>query len=115
MFWQSCQEDSFSSSGGLGIIANQSIWSVDFDIKKGAQAVDLVAATANEKTCPEEIGIAINVTGPNGTGSHRGPKGLDRRRYVRGGGIVFAEPDRQSVPRQDRLDRGFELVGVLGR
>ncbi|KAH6617545.1 hypothetical protein F5144DRAFT_624221 [Chaetomium tenue] len=40
-----------------------SIRSVDFTISSGGQPVDLVAATANTKTCPEELGTTIKVTG----------------------------------------------------
>ena len=62
--WQSCEEDSFPALGsGRGLIGNDSTWSVDFAVEKGAQTVDLVAATANDKTCPAELGVAINVTG----------------------------------------------------
>lgn len=37
------------------------LW-VDFNIREGAQTADLVAATAEEETCPTHVGVAINVT-----------------------------------------------------
>lgn len=58
----SCTEDSFPSLGGDGIIGNVSTSSILFTTKKSAQEVDLVAATNNEKTCSEDLGLAINIT-----------------------------------------------------
>ncbi|KAI9040040.1 uncharacterized protein KD926_008603 [Aspergillus affinis] len=60
--WNSCDMNAFSNHGGGDIVKNDSTWSVLFTIKDSAQKVDLVAATAN-KTCPKELGTAINVTG----------------------------------------------------
>ncbi|KAK4249247.1 hypothetical protein C7999DRAFT_30300 [Corynascus novoguineensis] len=46
----------------VGFVRSSTNFGVDFTIKKGAQEVDLVAATADEKTCSTENGIALNVT-----------------------------------------------------
>ena len=59
--WQSCDEDSFPNILGRGMIDNSSSWSVLFTTEESAQPVDLVAATT-DKACPEELGVAINVT-----------------------------------------------------
>ncbi|RYO88807.1 hypothetical protein DL764_008681 [Monosporascus ibericus] len=56
--WQSCDE----SGDQVGILGNNTNFSVDFTINRGGQEVDLVAATANDKTCSAEDGVAINVT-----------------------------------------------------
>jgi hypothetical protein len=56
--WRNCDE----SSDQVGILGNTTNFSVHFTIKRGGQEVDLVAATANDKTCFTENGVAINVT-----------------------------------------------------
>ncbi|KAK3291530.1 uncharacterized protein B0H64DRAFT_446177 [Chaetomium fimeti] len=65
--WQGCLEDSFTRGykdpDDPGIISNRSRWSVDFTISSGGQAADLATATADYKTCPGELGVAIKVTG----------------------------------------------------
>ncbi|KFY31336.1 hypothetical protein V493_01199 [Pseudogymnoascus sp. VKM F-4281 (FW-2241)] len=43
------------------MICNSSSWSVLFTTEKSAPEIDLVAVT-NNKTCPTELGVAINVT-----------------------------------------------------
>lgn len=65
VFLQSCDQDSFiDSSGTRGAhgIGNQSVSSLDFTIKNGGQPADLVAATAGNKACPEQLGLAVNIT-----------------------------------------------------
>jgi hypothetical protein len=56
--WRSCDE------GGdqVTILSNTTSFGVDFTIKKGAQEIDLVAATENDETCSAKEGVAINVT-----------------------------------------------------
>ncbi|KAK4158316.1 hypothetical protein C8A00DRAFT_39503 [Chaetomidium leptoderma] len=57
LYWESCDEGSLGSVGRpvtFGEV-NSTGWSVDFTLKAGGQPVDL--------TCPEELGVAINVTG----------------------------------------------------
>jgi hypothetical protein len=56
--WQSCDE----SGDQVAILSNTTSFGVNFNIKRGAQEVDLVAATANEETCSAKGGVAINVT-----------------------------------------------------
>ncbi|KAL2127502.1 hypothetical protein VTI74DRAFT_10625 [Chaetomium olivicolor] len=56
--WRSCDE----SGDQVAFLGNSTNFGVDFTIKKGGQDVDLVAATANDKTCSAEDGVAINVT-----------------------------------------------------
>lgn len=69
IFWHGCLpiddslDGTWSDPTRSGIISNTSIWSVDFTISNDGQAVDLVAATANNETCPEELGITIKVPG----------------------------------------------------
>lgn len=62
--WQSCVEDSFTNPRplGRGVLSNSSYRYVDFAVEHGAQPMDLVAATADDKPCPAEFGVAINVT-----------------------------------------------------
>ncbi|RYP18678.1 hypothetical protein DL765_003813 [Monosporascus sp. GIB2] len=63
--WQSCDEgwlsDPFVQSNHRRMISNSSSWSNLFTTENSGQEVDLVAATTN-KPCPEELGVAINVT-----------------------------------------------------
>ena len=60
--WLSCDKSgnkvSFIS-GGTNYTVN---FGVDFTIQKGAQEVDLVAATANDTTCSGQVGFTLNVT-----------------------------------------------------
>ncbi|KAL2132723.1 hypothetical protein VTI74DRAFT_3433 [Chaetomium olivicolor] len=56
--WQSCNK----SGDQVSILGNDINFSIHFTIKRGGQEVDLVAATANDKTCSAENGVAINVT-----------------------------------------------------
>jgi hypothetical protein len=63
--WDSCYEGEKPEFGSYfrGLITtNHSDHYVEFAIQNNGQAVDLVAATANEKTCPPELGVVINVT-----------------------------------------------------
>jgi hypothetical protein len=56
--WRSCDE----SGDQVAFLGNSTNFGVYFAIKKGGQDVDLVAATANDKTCSVEDGVAIDVT-----------------------------------------------------
>ena len=64
MFRAGCDEEldkgPASYYGGYGRFESSSP-TVIFNIKNGAQEVDLVAAKADD-TCPAELGVAINVT-----------------------------------------------------
>ncbi len=61
LFWQSCDEH--AGPYDRNIIGNFSGDIVEFTIKNDGRAVDLVAATTNNGTCPREYyGVAINVT-----------------------------------------------------
>ncbi|KAK1779164.1 hypothetical protein QBC45DRAFT_412367 [Copromyces sp. CBS 386.78] len=64
-FWYfPCNEDwTDLTSAGDPILRNRTLHSITFTIKEGGQAVDLVAATADDKTCPKENAAAIEVTG----------------------------------------------------
>ncbi|KAB5511421.1 hypothetical protein GE09DRAFT_1165127 [Coniochaeta sp. 2T2.1] len=57
-YWTSCN----ASSDPVSLLTNSSNLGVRFTIQKGAQQVDLVAATANDKTCSAHSGVAIGVT-----------------------------------------------------
>ncbi|KFZ06234.1 hypothetical protein V501_07602 [Pseudogymnoascus sp. VKM F-4519 (FW-2642)] len=59
--WESCNEVPFSAGLSRDMIRNSSSWSVLFTTKNSAQEIDLVAVT-NNKTCPAELGVVINVT-----------------------------------------------------
>jgi hypothetical protein len=59
VYWASCNEDDSEPRFAL----NSSNQTIEFTVKNDAQAVDLVAATANDKTCPPELGVAVNATG----------------------------------------------------
>ncbi|EGO59864.1 hypothetical protein NEUTE1DRAFT_61620 [Neurospora tetrasperma FGSC 2508] len=64
-FWYiSCNEDlsNLHSSSEL-VNRNRTVGSIEFSIQEGGPAVDVVAATANDKTCSEGNGAAINITG----------------------------------------------------
>ncbi|EAA32695.3 hypothetical protein GE21DRAFT_6607 [Neurospora crassa] len=64
-FWYiSCNEDlsNLHSSSEL-VNRNRTVGSIEFTIQEGGPAVDVVAATANDKTCSEGNGAAINITG----------------------------------------------------
>ena len=64
-FWySSCNEDwtDFTSVGDP-VNRNRTLHSVTFTIKEGGQVVDVVAATADDKTCSKENAAAVNVTG----------------------------------------------------
>lgn len=56
--WRSCDE----TGDEIGILSNSTNFSVDFTIANDGQEVDLVAATADDRTCSAQDGIAINVT-----------------------------------------------------
>lgn len=56
--WQSCNV----SGDEVSIIGGDINLGFYFNISKGAQEVDLVAATANDKTCLAENAVALNVT-----------------------------------------------------
>ncbi|KAM7214752.1 hypothetical protein V8F06_009824 [Rhypophila decipiens] len=60
--WASCN----ASSGPVSLLRNSSNFVVNFSIAKDGQSVDLVAATAKDKTCSAEDGIAFNVTDETG-------------------------------------------------
>ncbi|KAL0471486.1 hypothetical protein QR685DRAFT_519331 [Neurospora intermedia] len=51
------------SSVGDPVNYNRTVGSIEFTIQAGGPAVDVVAATANDKTCSNENGVAINITG----------------------------------------------------
>ncbi len=51
-----------ASSEPVTIVGNSTNFSVLFTVKKGAQEADLVAATANDKTCSAKDGVAVSVT-----------------------------------------------------
>ena len=57
-YWTSCN----TSIDPVSLLSNSSNIGVPFTIQKGAQQVDLVAATANDKTCSARSGVAISVT-----------------------------------------------------
>lgn len=57
--WQSCDAHDFGAHRPGAF--NSSASSVAFTIRDDGPPVDLVAATANDKTCSEEFGVAINV------------------------------------------------------
>ncbi|KAL2173023.1 uncharacterized protein P884DRAFT_333100 [Thermothelomyces heterothallicus CBS 202.75] len=61
VWWTTCKVEDDGLIHG-DITRNHSSRLSDFVIKKGGKAVDLVAITANDKTCPETLGITINVT-----------------------------------------------------
>ncbi|RYO95515.1 hypothetical protein DL764_007693 [Monosporascus ibericus] len=65
VYWQSCDErwvsDPSAEFNRRGMISNSSSWSILFTTENSGKEVDLVAAITN-KTCPEELGVAINVT-----------------------------------------------------
>ncbi|GAB1312546.1 ML-like domain-containing protein [Madurella fahalii] len=56
--WRSCNV----SGDEVSILGNDINFNVYFNISRGAQEVDLVAATANDKTCPPENRVTINMT-----------------------------------------------------
>jgi len=63
--WQSCVEDSFTGGRPADheFLVDATFWrSVDFIVQPGAQPMDPVAATADGRPCPAELGVAINVT-----------------------------------------------------
>lgn len=69
-FWYTSCNENYSDFTGVPstnidspVKHNQTSQSITFTIKEGSQAVDLVAATADDKTCSQENGAAINVTG----------------------------------------------------
>ncbi|KAK3398713.1 hypothetical protein B0T20DRAFT_411848 [Sordaria brevicollis] len=64
LWHSSCNENwtDFTSVGDP-VNRNRTLHSVFFTIKEGGQAVDLVAATADGKTCSEENAAAVDVTG----------------------------------------------------
>jgi hypothetical protein len=64
--WLGCYERDSEDSDLPGFVdgLNSATRTIEFSIKNGGPAVDLVAATANDKTCAEEFGVAINATGP---------------------------------------------------
>jgi hypothetical protein len=60
--WGACREED-TSMRRPPRVSNATLGGIDFTIKSGAQAVDLVAGTANDKPCTEAPGLAVNVTG----------------------------------------------------
>jgi hypothetical protein len=56
-YWTSCN----ASSAPVSPLSNSTSLGVQFAIQKGAQPVDLVAATANDETCSARSGIVIDV------------------------------------------------------
>ncbi|KAK4243002.1 hypothetical protein C7999DRAFT_45078 [Corynascus novoguineensis] len=63
VYWHKCNK----IGDQVGFVSNHTNFGVDFTIKKDAQEVDLVAATADEKTCSAKNGIALNVDQRDGT------------------------------------------------
>ncbi|KAH6853323.1 hypothetical protein B0I37DRAFT_358996 [Chaetomium sp. MPI-CAGE-AT-0009] len=61
LYWTSCAEDEDGVFSGE-TITNHTSRRTAFTIKDDGQVFDLVAITANDETCPEEQGVAINVT-----------------------------------------------------
>ena len=60
--WGACrEEDSWMTMPTR--VSNMTLGSIVFTIKSGAQAVDIVAGTANDNPCTEGPGLAVNVTG----------------------------------------------------
>lgn len=60
--WGAChEEDAFMRTPPR--VSNVTFGGIDFTIKSGAQAADLVTGTANDKLCTEGPGLAVNVTG----------------------------------------------------
>jgi len=57
-YWTSCN----ASSDPVSLLSNSTNLGVQFTIQKGAQQVDLVAATANDETCSGRSGAIIGVT-----------------------------------------------------
>jgi hypothetical protein len=60
--WGACREEDTSMSRPPRV-SNMTLGGIGFTIKRGAQAADLVAGTANDKPCTEGPGLAVNVTG----------------------------------------------------
>lgn len=56
--WNSCGE----TGDEIGILSNRTNLWMNFTIARDGQEVDLVAATADDKTCAAKDGVAINVT-----------------------------------------------------
>ncbi|KAH7626198.1 hypothetical protein B0T09DRAFT_350294 [Sordaria sp. MPI-SDFR-AT-0083] len=72
VFYVSCNERWKNlQSVGDPVLVNMTSRSITFTIKEGGQAVDLVAATANDKTCSDESIAAINITGKTQSVPHR--------------------------------------------
>ena len=66
-FFLSCNEDYTKQWGsGKPVFLNSTSRRITFTIKEGGQAVDLVAAMANDKTCSDQNIAAINITGKTG-------------------------------------------------
>lgn len=57
-YWNSCDE----TGDEIGILGNSTNLWMNFTIAEDGQTVDLVAATADDKTCAAKDGVAINVT-----------------------------------------------------
>ncbi|KAK4107829.1 hypothetical protein N656DRAFT_792898 [Canariomyces notabilis] len=57
-----CDEPDLVHDFEPGIIVNSTNRAIKFTIEDGGQAVELVAATDNDKSCDEEFGVSINVT-----------------------------------------------------
>ncbi|CCC08121.1 unnamed protein product [Sordaria macrospora k-hell] len=72
VFYVSCNERWKNlQSVGDPVLVNMTSRSITFTIKEGGQAVDLVAATANDKTCSDESIAAIKITGKTQSVPHR--------------------------------------------
>ena len=60
--WGACREED-AIMRAPPRVSNMTLGGIDFTIKRGAQVMDLVAGTANDKPCTEGPGLAVNVTG----------------------------------------------------
>lgn len=65
VYWAGCADDSFTAArpgAKSSFLRNDTTHSLDFTLKNGSQPMDPVAATAEGKPCPADLGAAINVT-----------------------------------------------------
>lgn len=62
MLYNSCLEDEDGVHRGEITINSTTKQMTQFTMKNDGQVVDLVAITANDKTCPEEQGVTIEVS-----------------------------------------------------
>lgn len=104
LYWRSCNvnpgRDPGSSDDIISINRNHTgSFLVDFNIKEGAQKVDLVAVTAEEQQCPPDTGVAISVTDV----THDVPERLGQK--LSGTCAVVASPTPTSNPCRVKIDQ----------